>query len=429
MALKILELYRLLGNRYLSPEELRGLQESRLRAVIEHAYENVPYYRTLFQSAGLAPQDVRTLEDLQRVPVTSKEALRAAGVERALTRGVDPASCEVSLTGGNTGKPFAAYHDAREAQMRTLVGFRALHTAGVRPWDRLAGLRPRSRPPSLMNRLGLYRRHSIVHFLPVEEQIRQLKRIQPTVLRIAPSKLRAILHLVDYRLSEIVRPRILITSSEVLDHGLKERVLSDLDVEFFNFYACTEFAELASDCRAHEGLHVNADQFILECLDDDDQPVEPGQPGAVVVTSLYGYAMPFIRHRLGDICTPIGDRCSCGSSFPLISAPLGRQDDVVRLPSGNILSAFGLTMAAMATDGVDQFRFIQESLDHIVLQLVLWKHPGEGVLAQVRREILEYLGEPVSLDVEIVPRLSEDKVKFRRFISKIPEPASTYYQE
>ncbi|HEM62619.1 MAG TPA: phenylacetate--CoA ligase family protein, partial [Chloroflexi bacterium] len=92
MANRVLELYRLLSNRYLPPDELRKLQESKLRAVIGHAYENVPYYRSLFRSAGLTPQDVRTLEDLQRVPITSKEALRAAGLEGALAKGVDPAS-------------------------------------------------------------------------------------------------------------------------------------------------------------------------------------------------------------------------------------------------------------------------------------------------------------------------------------------------
>jgi phenylacetate-CoA ligase len=421
----ILELYRLFRNRYLPPAELRALQESKLRAVIEHAYENVPYYQTLFRSAGLTPQDVRTLEDLRQVPITSKEALRAAGVEGALARGVDPSSCGVTLSSGSTGKPFAAYHDALEAQTRTLVGFRALQTAGVRPWDRLVQFLSRRRPPSLINRLGLYRTHALPQSLTVEEQIRQLKRIQPTVLRIVPSKLRAILHHLDYRLSEIVRPRILITSSEVLDDGLKRRVLADLDVELFNFYVCTEFAEVASDCAAHEGLHVNADQLIVECLDHDGQPTQPGKPGVVVVTSLYGFVMPFIRLRLGDICTPIEARCSCGSSFPLISAPLGRQDDVLRLPSGKILSTINLGLIMKKVDGVDQYRYTQESPDHFVLQLVLWKQPGEDRLAQVRRQVLEYLGEPVSFDVEIVGRLPEDKGKFRRFISKVPTPDST----
>ena len=425
MANRITELCRLLRNRYLPPDELRKLQESKLRAVIEHAYRNVPYYQTLFHSAGLAPQDVRTLEDLARVPITSKEALRAVGVEGALARGVDPSTCEVMRTSGSTGKPFASYHSHREATMQTMVGFRALLTAGVRPTDRLAGLRPRLQPPSLMTRLGLYRSYRVSRSLVPEEQVRLLRMVQPTVLRIAPSRLRAILHVVDYRISEIARPRMLITSGEVLDEGLKTRVLADLDVDFFNFYVSTEFAELASDCPAHEGLHVNADQLIIECVDDDGQPVEPGQPGTVAVTNLCGYTMPFIRYCLGDICTPIGDRCSCGSSFPLISAPLGRQDDVLRLPSGKILSTTGLGLIMMKLDEVDQYRFIQESPARIVLQLVLRKHLGEDRLAQVRNQVLDYLREPLSLDVEILPQLPEEKTKFRIFVSRVPTPLPT----
>jgi phenylacetate-CoA ligase len=422
---RFLEFCRLLRNWYLAPDELRKLQERKLCAAIQHAYENVPYYRSLFRSSGLGPQDVRSLQDLRQVPITSKQALRAAGLERVLARGTDPASCVITLTGGSTGEPFESYHDSREMRTRAMVAYRALHYAGVRPWDRLATLRPRMLPPSVVDRLGLYRTHFFSYFLPVEEQIQQLKRIQPTVLRAKPSQLRAILHLVEYRLSEIVRPRILITSSEVLDDGLKRRLLADLRVELFNFYVCSEVADLASDCPAHEGLHVNADQLIIECLDDNGQPVETGQPGAVVVTSLYDSVMPLVRYRLGDICTPIEGRCSCGSSFPLISAPLGRQEDVLRLPSGRILSTVNLRAIMNRVDGVYHYRYIQDSLDRFVLQLVLWKQPGEEALAQVRRQVLDYLGEPVSLDLEIVDQLPEDKGKFRAFISKVSPPDST----
>ena len=76
-------------------------------------------------------------------------------------------------------------------------------------------------------------------------------------------------------------------------------------------------------------------------------------------------------------------------------------------------------------DGVDQFRFIQERLDQFVLQLAIWKHPGEETLAEVRKQCLEYLSEPVSLDVQIVDRLPEEKGKFRKFISKVKQPDST----
>jgi len=174
---------------------------------------------------------------------------------------------------------------------------------------------------------------------------------------------------------------------------------------------------------------VNADELIVECLNDDDRPVDPETPGTVVVTSLSSLTMPFIRYHLEDICTPMERSCSCGSSFPLISPPLGRQEDVLRLPSGKILSPLGLGGDLWAVDGLDQFRFIQESLDHFVLQLAVWKDPGQEVLSKVRGQVLEYLGEPVRFDVEILGQLPEDKGKFRRFISKVPTPHSTEVQE
>ena len=134
--------------------------------------------------------------------------------------------------------------------------------------------------------------------------------------------------------------------------------------------------------------------------------------------------MPFIRYRLGDICTLVEKQCSCGSSFPLIGPPLGRQEDVLRLPSGKILSALPLGSLVKMIDGIDQYRFIQESLDHFVLHLIVQEHPGEEVLSQLRAQLVEYLCEPVRLDVQIVDFIQEDPGKFRKFISKLPQSDS-----
>jgi phenylacetate-CoA ligase len=205
-----LELRRLLRNRYLSPPKLRALQESKLCALIRHSYDNVPYYRSLFRSAGLSPEDVQTIEDLEHVPVTTKDDLRAAGVERTVAKGIDPASCRTSRSSGTSGKVITVYYDGREARTRNLVGFRGLLAAGIRPRDRLCNLRPGFHPPWLLGRLGLYRRELISYYLPLEEQIRHLQRMQPTMLTAQPIQLRAFLHHVDYRLSEVVQPRALI---------------------------------------------------------------------------------------------------------------------------------------------------------------------------------------------------------------------------
>ena len=140
MIAEILELRQLLPNRKLSADELAELQNRKLRAVIHHAYENVPYYRSLFSSVGLSPGDIFTVEDLKHVPVTTKDDLRTAGVERTTTKGLDLASCHTQDTSGTTGKPFTTYLTDSEARIQKNVAFRALLSIGIRPRDRLTVL-------------------------------------------------------------------------------------------------------------------------------------------------------------------------------------------------------------------------------------------------------------------------------------------------
>ena len=340
---EILELRKLLHNRKLSPAELRALQERKLRAVVRYAYEQVPYYHSLFRSAGLAPEDIQTVEDLQHVPITTKEQLRAAGAEDITAQGVDCSSCLTLQTSGSTGKSFTICLTRGEARTRHLLEFRALLSMGLRPQDRLVVLGPeRARPVRPHHRLGLYRTEVVSSLLTVDEQMQRLHRAQPTVLWGYPTVLRALLHRVDYRLSTLARPRALITSAEVFDEVMRDRLRVDLDMEMFNFYGAREVGRIAAECPAHEGLHVNADHVLLEGL-EGDRPVGWGKSGGVVLTSLNAFAMPFIRYRLEDIGMLLKENCSCGSSFPLIAPPLGRDWDMIRLPSGKLLSAHGFT--------------------------------------------------------------------------------------
>jgi phenylacetate-CoA ligase len=418
---EILELGRLRQHSRLAPSALEKLTQQKLRAVIRHAYENVSYYRSLFESAGLSPEDVRTVEDLKYIPITRKEDLRAAGLERITARGVDLSSCIVSSTTGSTGKPFTVYCTRSEARTRRLLEVRALLSMGFHPRDRLAVLGPEHPHRTRLHQgLGFYRSGNIPPFLSIEDQILRLQSLRPTVLWAYPTVLRALLHRVDYRLSEVVRPRALITSAEVLDEVLRQRIRADLDIEMFNFYGAIEAGRIASECPAHEGLHVNTDHVALECL-DGERPAEAGTAGVVVITTLNAFAMPFIRYRMGDICTMIDKTCACGSPFPLIGSPRGRESDMIQLPSGKVLSPIAFGFILRRFEGINQFRFIQESSDHLVLQLVPQGPPQEEMLGRLRSQILEYLTEPVRVDIQLVDFIREDTSKFRAFVSRLPE--------
>lgn len=419
LASKLLQLHTLLRNRHLSAADLRALQENKLRAVVGHAYENVPYYRSLFDSAGLSPDDIQTVEDLTRVPVTTKDDLKAAGLQRTVARGTDLASCVSMLTSGTTGKPFRIYLSHAEGAAQLLTHFRAVYSIGFRPHDRMVILGPgETAPQRLRFRLGLFRTDVILGWLSVDDQIRRLRETRPTLLWCYPTNLHALLHALDYRLSKLASPRILITSSEVLPRALVEMLQADLDMDIFNLYGCMEMGRIAVECTTHEGLHVNADQLILECL-ADGQPAAPGQPGQVVITSLSHFVMPFIRYRLGDICTLLDHSCSCGCSFPLMSAPRGRDWDMIQLPSGRLLSPSPSEFFVRGCDWIHRFLLVQESRDHLVLQLVLREKPGEEDLSQIRTQFTDYFSEPVRFDIEIVDSITEKTDKVGSFVCKL----------
>ena len=419
---ELLQFFRSLRSRRLNAEQLQTLQNRRLRTIIHHAYATVPYYHDLFKSAGISPGDINTTADLHLIPTTTKEDLRSAGLERILSSGTAPSSCLKIPTSGSTGKPFLTYLSRDDWQTRRLIEFRTLLAIGFRPRDRLAVLGPARRHERRPHqRLGLYDSINISPTLPPGEQLRLLRDFQPTILWVYPTVLKALLQRIDYRLSLVARPRILISSAETFDHTMAKHIRADLDLAMFDFYGSNELGRIAAECPAHGGLHVNADHIVLECL-DDGHDAAPGHPGSAVITALNAFAMPYIRYHLGDVCTVLGTHCSCGCALPLIDHPRGRKTDVIRLPSGDTRSPWGVDYIMREVEGLEQFRLIQEDLHHFRLLTVFRTPPRPIGISSVRSRLLEYLSEPVDLKVLVVDSIQQEHSKFRAFVSNVTVP-------
>ena len=289
---------------------------------------------------------------------------------------------------------------------------------GLRPLDRMvvvSALRPHR--PGLHQRLGFYRSWNISRFQSTEEQILAIQRLQPTILWAYATVLRELLERIDYQLSRIVQPRAVITVGEVMDPLLRHRLLSNLQTKLFHLFGTTEAGIIAGDCPAQEGLHVNADQVVLECL-TDSSTILNGHRGKAVITTLTRRAMPLIRYESGDIISLREQRCSCGSAYPLMDVPYGREGDQLVLPSGKVLSPLTCT-AFNHLDEVQQYRFIQTRKDHILVQVKLRELGVPETRDTIRRAVDSYLGEPMGLDIRLVDSFPDHKIKFRTFISNL----------
>jgi phenylacetate-CoA ligase len=408
-------IFEMLRIRRLSVDELKSLRDRKLRVMIRHAFETVPYYRALFTSAGLSPKDVQSTDDLKKIPVTTKEDLTMAGLDNILTRGTEKGACSICRTSGSSGKPFSTYLGRRERMIRRLLGLRRLVDAGFRPLDRVCIL---CDPVQSSGRRFRTRYLSLA--LPAQQQIEFLQEMQPTILKGWPSCLRVLLHHAGYQLGHFIKPRIVVTSGEMCDEEFRRALAADLKTEVFDFYGAGEFGPIASECHAHQGLHVNADQLIVECLDDDQTNGTCGS-GEIVMTSLYSFTMPFIRYRIGDRGSIQERPCPCGSSFPLLTALQGQRNYTVSLPDGRLLSIAALVNTALRPfPTLHKFRLIQESIGQFVLETAFLEQPTTEIISRIRGRICDFLGSGVELSIVVVDSIDEEGVrKFGNFVSRL----------
>jgi len=410
---------RLMRNRRLSSARLEALRRDGLRDLVRHAWRNVPFYRDKFDAAGVHPDDIRGLDDLQRIPLTTRAELAAAPARRRVAAGLDPDRLEVGWTSGSSGASLAVYLTRPEIRMRQAVHFRSLLAMGFRARDHLVRLSSeRPHRPGLHERLGLFRSESLPATLSMDEQYRRLQRLQPSFLWVHPSVFLALCEHVGRPLDEWLSARAVISSTEMLPEAQRRSIAAELGAEVFNCYGAVEFGRIAHECRTHEGLHVADDQLIVEIL-RDGCPAAPGEPGTVVVTSLIARAAPMIRYQLGDVGRFTGSPCSCGSPFRLIGQPEGRFMDMIVLPSGRRCSHLSVDMWVFFSVVSSHYRVIQHRRDFLE---VLLKRPGlplAEAAARLRARQAEFLEEEIPFEVRAVDEIPPGDGKYRSFVSRL----------
>lgn len=414
---EVIEFVALLRHRHWSPQRTAAHRDQQIRALVFHAYWNVPYYRDLMDRHGLRPEEIRSAENLSLLPVTTKQDLRAAGSKCLDARQRDFFRVPTS---GSSGEPFEVLMTRREYRRRRLREFRALLGIGLLPQDRLAVLGPvRTRPRRLHRMLGVYRLEVIPFGAPPLEQAASIERVRPDVLWIYPTVLKQVLSHTGRRLSDLARPRLLITSSQVMDTPFRHQLLEDLPgVRIADFYGSAEAGRIAAACRECDGLHIEDDAVFVELI-ENGMPVAAGAVGTTVITCLDQFAMPLIRYDQGDRCRLRTAPCRCGRSSPAMDPPLGRDADMITLPSGRKLSALALDAVVREVPGLIQYRFVQERVDWIRAQFCLGVAPDPGLLDEIRTRVQTVLSERVEVTTELFGIDEIRGPKFKSVISKV----------
>jgi phenylacetate-CoA ligase len=384
-------------------EELHVWQAQQLRTLMECAYFEVPFYRSLFDEHRVDWRAITSPADLRQLPIVTKDMVNPNYPHRT-TRDTGLKTYEVSSS-GSTGKNFRVREDAETAGIYRASFMLALGWAGwkigephmqtgmtlSRTWDRKL-------KDSLLrcNYVSAYELDD-VH---LDEALDTLDRKGIRHLWGYPGSLfylakRAIERGWNRPLSTLV------TWGDNLFQHYRSTIERAFGTRVFDTYGCAEGFQIAAQCGTGSNYHLQSLDVIVEFLDTDGNPVADGELGDIVVTRLHPGPMPLIRYRIGDVGVSAGEKqCSCGRGFEMLASVQGRDTDVIVSPTGNRLIVHFFTGIIELFPEIDVFQVLQEDVSSMTLRLVP-ASPG-SIDRVVEDRLLSTLRKRGAADLDIV---------------------------
>ncbi len=399
---------------WLSPSELRDLQDEKLRRLMRHCYRNVPFYRARMQERGLRPEDIRGQEDLPKLGFVTKHDLRKHLYFDIMSENHDKAQVLKITTSGSTGEPFVCFADRAQLEFRWAATLRAQEWTGyrfgdptVRLWHQTLGM---SRPQVLRERLDAWLSNR--HFVPIfelsddklEQTMALIEQLGPSLIDGYAEALDFIAHFIKQS-SGSVRGRVgaVMSSAQTLPASSRRIIEDAFGCRVFDKYGSREFSGIAYECDQHDGHHVVSEGYIVEVL-REGRPAAPGELGEVVVTDLNNFCMPFVRYRIGDLAEAMADTpCACGRSAPRIGNIEGRVQSIIQGVDGRYLpGTFFSHYFKDLSHAIKRYQVLQEERGAIRLRLVRGGRYSREVLNDVLATLRRHLGQQMRIEVELV---------------------------
>jgi len=328
----------------LSYSEIEALQEERLRYIVSYAYENVKYYRNLFDQIKLKPSDIKTLKDLPKIPFTDKKAFRdnyPFGLFAVPLKDI----VRIHASSGTTGKSTVVGYTKRDLETWSTLMARIFHAAGVREKDIV----------QISFGYGMFTGGFGFHYgaekigatvIPMssgntKKQIQILKDFGATVITSTPSYALYIAEIAKeegYNIKDSPLKKGLF-GAEFWTSQMRDEIEKALGIKAYDNYGLSEIIGpgFSGECEFQDGMHIAADHFIAEIIDPDTGEVLPwGQEGELVITTLTKEALPVLRYRTHDITSIDITPCKCGRKTPRMRKVKGRTDDMLIIRGVNI---------------------------------------------------------------------------------------------
>jgi phenylacetate-CoA ligase len=420
---------------WMPPERLLQLQKERLRNFLALAVENVPYYRDRFRELHLQVQEVRSVADLAVIPCLSKQDIRENS-ERMRSR--EAGKVTQFATGGSTGQPLIFYLGPTRVSSDVAARMRAEAWFGVGIGDREYAIWGSPVELSKQDRLRNLRDRILrTRLLPAFEMspatmthyLDEMSRTRCTRVFGYPSSIALLCDHARREGRDLRRlgVRVVFVTAEYLQDEWRHAIQEAFGCPVANGYGGRDSGFVAQECPAG-GMHITADRIIVEIVDEQGNPLPPGQIGEIVVTHLDTPEMPFIRYRTGDVGALATRLCSCGRTLPLLERIEGRETDFIVAPDGRIMHGLSLMYVIREIEGVAGFRITQKQLTEFEVELVCADNYDSGSEVRIREGFQRRMRAPVKVAIryrEAIPPTSSGKTRY--VISEVAPPAGNGY--
>ena len=415
-------------------QELITLQNQRLQALIQHCYANVPYYTKLFDSIGLKPEDIQCRDDLQKLPILTKQMVREH-YDELISKDIDKRHYQKGSTGGSTGTPLKFMKDTPTWNMAWASSFRAWEWYGFHVGEKMMTLggnslvtkKKRLTPKDIFDLYimrNMKRSSAEVDDADMQAHYEAYMAYKPKAMRGYASSLVILARYIAKKNLPVLPMTCILTTGEILMPEYRKTLQEVFGCPVYDEYGAGDGGVDAHECLLQDGLHISEERCVLEITDKEGNVLPDGEIGYVTSTDLGNYVFPFLRYQVGDMAYIKPEKCACGRASRVIGQVIGRAGKLLYNKQGVPISPTMLPIMLYRDNDyhnevncaiynkIDQFQIRQDKQGDIRILLKL-KDPNEAheqfeyCIENFRRH---FVGSKVSLEfVDSIPPMPSGK--------------------
>jgi len=408
-----------------SKEKLDVYQLQQLSKLIHHAYEHVPYYKKVFEKLDLKPNDIQSIQDLQKLPFLTKKIINKH-IEDLKAINYPKHRFEYTYTGGSTGEPLKFYTE-KGVWLSTLMAYSQIQMGwfGCSYLDKSVFITGRDNPwkYQLLGRMlvlsSFYMNES---YIP--QFIEKIRKLKPKYITTYPSAITILAKYMKKNDIEIF-PSIetIICHAETLYSWQRNLLEEIFQCRVHDTYGLREQTNIGGTCKHSNYYHMFPEYGVLELVDKDGKPItNEGEIGEIVGTGFHTYFFPFIRYKTGDLGVYTNKRCKCGRNYPLLIRIEGRIQDFVISKTKKLVPFTRFQhLAVESSDNVEECQFYQDTEGKLILNIVKSQNYTDTDTLTIQKNFKKILGNEFDLVIHFIDEIPlSNRGKLQFLIQKLP---------